>query len=94
MKEMNLMNYREFDFICKHCGWQGKGSELSLGEFSEIHCIQDFDCPSCYEHIGYAQAPLIEDIKREERLKYLRENPPPPRVFTKYPRKLKKKMKK
>ena len=32
-------NYKDQDFTCKHCGWQGKGNKLGHGDFSELHCV-------------------------------------------------------
>ncbi len=59
--------YKELDFTCNKCGWQGKGSELSDGDFSEEHCIGDLDCPKCFDHIGFWQAPLIDKSKKDKK---------------------------
>ncbi len=63
--QVDYDKYKEEDFTCKHCGWQGKGAELSYGDFSELHCICDLDCPKCHEHIGFWQAPLIDKKNNE-----------------------------
>jgi len=58
--QVNYYSYKEEFFSCPNCGWEGKGSELSEGEFSEYHFICDLDCPKCYNRIGFWQAPLKE----------------------------------
>lgn len=62
-----LSNYKNFEFNCTSFGWRGLGDELSFGEFSEQHYIQDFDCPKCFEHLCFIQASLIENIQNEKR---------------------------
>ncbi len=64
--QVDYDTYKEKDFTCKHCGWKGKGRELSHGDFSEVHFIGDLDCPKCYEMIAFWQAPLIDPNKPNE----------------------------
>jgi len=52
-------NYKDQDFTCKHCGWQGKGNKLGHGDFSELHFIGNLDCPKCFELVAFWQATLI-----------------------------------
>ena len=47
--------YKSEDFTCSECGWQGKGSELALGEFSEVHFIVDLECPKCWHLVAFYQ---------------------------------------
>jgi len=60
--------YKEMDFTCQ-CGWQGKGSELVNGEFSEVHLIGDLDCPKCYSLIAFWQYPIREKENKKRRRK-------------------------
>jgi predicted RNA-binding Zn-ribbon protein involved in translation (DUF1610 family) len=45
---------REFDHRCRHCGWEGPGTELSTGEVHESSGIVDFDCPQCSAWIAFS----------------------------------------
>ena len=67
---VNYFTYKNEDFTCLKCSWNGKGSELSNGDFSEEHFIGDLDCPLCGEHIGAWQAPMKEEVE-----KWKNENP-------------------
>jgi hypothetical protein len=58
-----FFTFKKEDFTCPKCNWKGKGNELSNGDFSEVHLICDLNCPLCGEHIGFWQAPLIEEIE-------------------------------
>ncbi|HVM88186.1 MAG TPA: hypothetical protein VMT76_08345 [Puia sp.] len=62
--QVNFFTFKNENFVCPNCGWRGKGDELSSGEFSESDFINDLDCPSCYEHIGFWQAPLKNEIEK------------------------------
>ena len=64
---VNYFTFIREDFICPYCGWKGKGAELTNGDFSEDHLICDLDCPSCYEHLGFWQAPLLEEKEKWEK---------------------------
>ena len=68
--QVNYFTFKKEDFVCPKCGWKGKGSELSDGDFSEEHAICDLECPSCFEHIGFWQAPLKKEVN-----KWKKENP-------------------
>jgi hypothetical protein len=68
--QFNYFTYKTESVTCRHCGWTGKGSELSYGDFSEAHSICDLNCPSCGEMVGFWQAPLISEAE-----KWIRENP-------------------
>ena len=61
--QLNYFTYKKEDFTCPHCGWKGKGHELRQVDFNEVHLIGDLDCPRCYEHIGFWQAPTMEKMK-------------------------------
>ncbi|MDO5654634.1 MAG: hypothetical protein Q4G27_00670 [Flavobacteriaceae bacterium] len=67
--KINIQTYLDENFTCSECGWTGKGSQLSLGEFHEMSGIIDFECPKCISHIGSA-APIISDP--EKYAKYLK----------------------
>jgi len=56
--EVNYDTYKTEDFTCKKCGWEGKGKELSHGDFHEFTSIGDLECPKCSELIAFWQAPL------------------------------------
>jgi hypothetical protein len=45
---------RTFEHRCQHCGWEGPGAHLSIGEVHECSCIVDYDCPKCGEWIAYS----------------------------------------
>ena len=56
--QVDYGTYKKQDFACKHCSWQGKGSELILGDYSDAYFICDLECPKCLERIAFWQAPL------------------------------------
>jgi hypothetical protein len=58
--QVNYNEYHEQNFTCSECGWQGKGSKLSHGDFSEMSLIGDLDCPKCFHLVAFWQAPLID----------------------------------
>ncbi len=60
---LNYFTYKNDSITCSKCGWKGTGKELILERISEEHLICDFECPKCYEHIGFWQAPLIKEIE-------------------------------
>lgn len=60
--QFNYFTYREESVICPSCGWQGKGWELSHGDFSYEHFIMDLDCPKCFEHLGFWQSPMQTEM--------------------------------
>jgi len=62
--QVNFFTFKLDDFVCTKCGWGGKGAELKNGDFSETHFICDLDCPSCFEHIGFWQAPLRKEVEK------------------------------
>jgi hypothetical protein len=45
---------REFDYRCRHCGWEGPGRELQTAEVHEQSGIVDYDCPTCHEWIAFS----------------------------------------
>ena len=53
--------YESMEFTCNQCGWTGKGTELSNGDFSEASFIGDLDCPKCFHQVAFWQAPLKID---------------------------------
>ena len=55
--QVNYETYKTQDFTCSKCGWQGKGSELDHGDFSEISFIGDLECPKCDHLVAFWQAP-------------------------------------
>ena len=61
--QVDYDKYKEQSFTCSECGWQGKGAELSHGDFSEEHCIGDLDCPKCFHLVAFWQAPLTDKKK-------------------------------
>ena len=60
--QVNYNSYKALEFECPTCKWKGKGSALSLGDFSEAHCIGDLECPNCGKMLAFWQAPLINDV--------------------------------
>lgn len=46
-------------FSCPDCGWEGMGSELDDGDFSEYSFIGNLECPKCGHLIAFWQAPLL-----------------------------------
>lgn len=56
--QVDYNNYKEQEFTCAACGWQGKGNELEEGEFSEINLICNLECPECSHLVAFWQAPL------------------------------------
>jgi hypothetical protein len=58
--QVDYNTYKEESFTCRNCGWQGKGDQLSHGDFHEMSMIGDLDCPKCFELIAFWQVPLIE----------------------------------
>jgi len=58
--QVDYNNYKEKAFTCSKCGWKGKGTELSNGDFNEVYCIGDLECPECDYLIAFWQAPLSE----------------------------------
>ena len=58
--QVDYYSYKEEDFTCPNCSWQGKGDQLVFGDFSEVHSICDLKCPECYEIIAFWQAPLFK----------------------------------
>ena len=61
--QVHYFTYRKQKFTCTQCGWMGKGSELSDGEFSDVFFIMDLECPKCSHHIGFWQAPMLTDME-------------------------------
>jgi hypothetical protein len=59
--QVDYYTYKHQTFDCPECGWQGKGSELSNGDFSEVHFVCNLECPNCEHVIAFWQAPLIND---------------------------------
>ncbi len=58
----NFFTYRDEDVTCPHCGWSGKGRDLSDGDYSEAHFITDMDCPKCFERLGFRQSPMQTEV--------------------------------
>ena len=48
--------YKETAVTCPHCGWQGLGKELSLGELFEQ--LAEHNCPKCDEAIVIVPYPM------------------------------------
>jgi hypothetical protein len=67
---LDYFTYRKQTIKCPKCNWEGKGSELVYGNFSEKFPIVDMECPSCFEDIGHWLIP--SDAEKE---KWLKENP-------------------
>jgi hypothetical protein len=64
---VDYYTYKDQEFTCRNCGWQGKGNELLHGDFSELHLIGDLDCPQCDDMVAHWQAPLISDKKTKSK---------------------------
>ena len=61
--KIDLNNYLEKVFECPECHWKGKGKELDIENFSELHFIIDFECPKCFNHIGSGQSEIVDADK-------------------------------
>ena len=57
--QVDYDNYKDQNFTCTNCGWQGNGNDLENGDFSEIYCIGDLECPKCGHLVAFWQAPLL-----------------------------------
>jgi hypothetical protein len=58
--QVEYNTYKNKEFICPECHWQGKGKELVNGEFHELTFIGDLECPKCFHLVAFWQAPLID----------------------------------
>lgn len=58
--QVDYNTYKDQDFKCSECGWQGKGAELQNGDFSSLHCIGDLECPKCSHLVAHWQGSLID----------------------------------
>ena len=67
--KIDLKNYLEKVFECPECHWKGKGKELDIENFSELHFIIDFECPKCFNHIGSGQSEIIDVDKNVKYIK-------------------------
>ncbi len=56
--QVDYNTYKEQNFNCAACGWQGKGVALVNGDFSELHAMADLECPNCFHLVAFWQAPL------------------------------------
>ena len=45
---------------CPACGWQGKGSELSVSEIFDSGIVE-YVCPSCSFDIAFTQGVTVEE---------------------------------
>lgn len=63
--QVDYNTYKREDFTCNNCGWEGKGKNLSDGDFSEVNFIGDLNCPKCGELIAFWQAPLKDENTEE-----------------------------
>lgn len=60
---VDLYNYKENDFVCCSCGWEGKGFELAMGEVFMDSAIVELDCPKCFQVIGIGQGNISDEEK-------------------------------
>ncbi len=67
--QVDYYTYKNQKFICSQCGWQGKGEQLTHGNFSDLHLIGDLECPKCFHLIAFWQAPLLDENKDEAKNK-------------------------
>ena len=58
--QVDYYTYKDQDFNCPNCDWNGKGNDLVNTDFHEVSMIGDLNCPKCYNLIAFWQAPLIE----------------------------------
>ena len=59
----NYFTYRDEAVTCKHCGWQGQGSDMPPEFVSEVHFIWELSCPQCFETLGCCQGPPREEVE-------------------------------
>lgn len=58
---LTYYTYKGERFRCKHCAWQGLGSDLVQGEmFDELF---ELDCPSCHEKVTFVMYPTLADAR-------------------------------
>ncbi len=64
--QVDYYTYKDQNFTCSECGWQGKGEQLSHGDFHEGSMIGDLECPKCGHLIAFWQAPLLDKEKEQK----------------------------
>jgi hypothetical protein len=50
--------WKEEQFVCSHCGWQGLGKEAFPDEAGMI------ECPRCDHGVGYVEFPSLRDTEK------------------------------
>ena len=68
---MNFNNYKNKNFSCPKCNWNGLGSVPFLGDLSETHTFRDIECPKCEAKIytfdlSKVELPLGNPLKDEK----------------------------
>ncbi len=58
---VSYFTYKTERYTCRHCGWQGEGSELVQGDvFSELF---ELDCPACHERVAAVMYPTLAESR-------------------------------
>ena len=57
---VNYYTYKDLQYRCKHCDWQGLGRDLELGE--EFDQLVELDCPACHTKVSFVMYPSLADM--------------------------------
>jgi ribosomal protein L37AE/L43A len=52
--------WRELDFTCRECGWNGSGARLTPHVGASLFMLE---CPRCRETVAAGAHPTLEDAK-------------------------------
>jgi len=57
------MEFKDKEYICPNCGWQGIGYRAQSCGLTDIHGINGIDviCPKCYEYLDTRAMPTLEE---------------------------------
>jgi hypothetical protein len=50
-------DFQRSTITCRHCGWRGRGSDMTSGE--SFGDGTDKDCPKCKERYGFVQYSVV-----------------------------------
>ena len=53
--------YKDLQYRCKHCAWQGMGGELEYGE--EFDQLVELDCPVCQTKVSFVMYPTLAESR-------------------------------
>ena len=58
---INFYTYKDVQYRCKNCNWQGLGGELEFGE--EFDQLVELDCPACHTKLSFVMYPSLADMR-------------------------------